>query len=33
MIELVLKNAHQTVSDDISYIIIISIHRDTSISI
>ena len=33
IIELVLESAHQTVSDDISYIIVISIHRNTSISI
>jgi len=33
MIELGLESAHQTVSDDISYIIAISIHRDTSILI
>jgi len=32
-IELVLESAHQTVSDDIVYFIVISIHRDTSISV
>ena len=32
-IELVLENAHQTVSDNIVYLIVISIHKDTSILI
>ena len=32
-IELVLESAYQTVSDDIVYFIVISIHRDTSISV
>ena len=32
-IELVLESAHQTVSDNIVYLIVISIHRDTSILI
>jgi len=33
IIELVLESTHQIVSNDILYILVISIHRDTSISI
>ena len=32
-IKLVLESAYQTVSDNIVYFIVISIHRDTSISV
>jgi len=32
-IELVLESTYQTVSDNIVYFIVISIHRDTSISV
>ena len=33
IIELILESTHQIVSNDILYILVISIHRDTSISI